>query len=118
MNKIIFKTKKIDKTFLSLYLALFIFLSGITFYTYLEKNDAKVFLPMGIIVGVILIMTIASNFCIQIIIKDNFLIVHLFFDIFKTDIRNITKIRKGETMWSGLHKYGTTTKGLIAFFKI
>ncbi|MBW8360522.1 MAG: PH domain-containing protein [Weeksellaceae bacterium] len=35
--------------------------------------------------------------------------------MYETDISKITKIRKGETMWSGFHKYGTATKGLIVF---
>ena len=117
MDAIVFKTKKIDKTFLWLYLGLFIFLFGIAFFTYLEENDPSVFLAMSIIVCVISIMTIAGSFWLKIFIKENFLIVHFFFDVFKTDIRNITRIRKGETMWSGFHKYGTGTKGLIVFSK-
>lgn len=117
MNAIIFKTKKTDKTFRWLYAGLFVFLFVIAFYTYFDNNDPKVFLPMGSIAFGILFLTIAGDFWLRIIVKDHFLIVHFIFDIFKTDIRNITKIRKGETMWSGFHKYGTGTKGLIVFSK-
>jgi hypothetical protein len=37
--------------------------------------------------------------------------------LYKSDISKITKIRNGETMWSGFHRYGTTTKGLIIYTK-
>lgn len=117
MEETVFKTKKIDKTFLSLYLGLFVFLFGTAFYTCFQEKDARVFLAMGIICSIILLFTLAGNFWLKIIVRDQYLIVHLFFDIFKTDIRNIKTIRKGETMWSGFHKYGTTTKGLIVFSK-
>ena len=51
----------------------------------------------------------------KIIIENKELKVVNFFNWYKTDISQITKIRKGETMWSGFHKYGTATKGLIIF---
>ena len=117
MEKAIFKTKKTDKTFALIFIGLLIFLSAITTSTFLVENDAMVFLPMGIILGVLFVLSFLTNKSLQIIIENNFLIVHLFFELYKTDIKNITKIRKGETLWSGIHKYGTGTKGLIVFSK-
>ena len=35
------------------------------------------------------------------------------YTIYKVDIKTITKIQKGNTMWTGFHKHGTATKGLI-----
>lgn len=37
--------------------------------------------------------------------------------MYKTDISKIYKVRKGETMWSGINKFGTSTNGLIIFTK-
>ena len=117
MERIVFKTKKADKTFTVMYVGLLLFLLAITIFTYIDKKDSMVFLPMGIIIGFLFLLTILSNNWLQIIIENDFLTVRLFFDLYKTNIKNITKIRKGETMWSGFHKYGTTTKGLIIFAK-
>ena len=50
-------------------------------------------------------------------VEGNFLMVKNVFILYRADIHQITKIRKGETMWSGFHKYGTATKGLIVFTK-
>ena len=35
------------------------------------------------------------------------------YTIYKVDIKTITKIQKGQPMWTGFHKHGTATKGLI-----
>lgn len=32
---------------------------------------------------------------------------------YSVQIENITKIKNGETLWVGMHKYGTRTGGLI-----
>lgn len=117
MEEIIFKTKKMDKVFLSLYLGISIFLLIVASYTFLIEDDIFVFLPMGIIIGLLLFLSFGTQYFLKIIIKENRLIIKLIFKIYSVDINKITKIRKGETLWSGFHKYGTATKGLIIFAK-
>lgn len=113
----IFRTCRMDRTFLFLYLGLCLFLFGIVLLSFFEEKDWRVFFIIGSICGPFLLITILSFHYLKIIIEDRFLIIRFFFVVYKTDIRNITKIRKGETMWSGFHKYGTAKKGLIIFAK-
>ncbi len=118
MNKTVFRTtRKIDRTFLLLYSGLYLFLMGIAFYSYIKEKDVNVLLAMGAVCGFLLLLSILTYNYLKVIIDGHFLIVKYFFVVYKADIRNITKIRKGETMWSGFHKYGTVTKGLILFVK-
>lgn len=117
MEEITFKTKKSDKVFLLLYLGISFFLLSIALYTYLVEDDLFVFLPMGIIVVLLLFLHFGSQNFLKIIIKKNRLTIKFLFKLYSVEIKNITKIRKGETMWSGFHKYGTATKGLIVFAK-
>ena len=117
MEELIFKTKKSDKVFLLLYLGISFLLLSVAFYTYLVKDDLLVFLPIGIIVAMLLFLNFGSQNFFKIIIKENRLTIYFIFKLYSVDIKNITKIRKGETMWSGFHKYGTATKGLIVFAK-
>lgn len=114
MNDHIFKTKKIDKTFSILYFGFFLLFMIFAIYTYCVEKDFFVFL-IGFIGAIPLLLSFAASQWLKIIIRNDELIVHWFFTIYKTKIQNITKIRKGETMWSGFHKYGNTTKGLIVF---
>lgn len=72
---------------------------------------------MVFILGGINILILISFFFIKIKIKDEELIINIIFDIFRIKIFKITKIRIGETMWSGFHKCGTATGGLIVFSK-
>ncbi len=117
LNKTIFKTRKIDRTIFLLSFGVHVFLLGITIFTYFEEKDWRVFIAMGSISALLLFITISSFYKLKIIIENHFLTIKFFFVFYKVDIKNITKIRKGETMWSGFHKYGTTTKGLIIFAK-
>ncbi|QDP84179.1 hypothetical protein FNJ88_00880 [Chryseobacterium sp. SNU WT5] len=116
MEGVIFKSKKIDKIFLILYFGFFMLMMIFTLYTYYVEQDLKVFL-LGFIGGLPLILSFAASQWLKIIVRNEELIIHWFFTLYKTKIKNITKIRKGETLWSGLHKYGTTSKGLIIFSK-
>lgn len=116
MNDLIFKTKKINKTFLLLYLGFLLLFIIFALYTYYIAKDFKTFL-IGFIGGLPLMLSFAASKWLKIIIRNDELIIHWIFTIYKTKIQNITKIRKGETMWSGFHKYGNTTKGLIIFSK-
>ncbi|SFB69421.1 PH domain-containing protein [Kaistella jeonii] len=113
----VFKSKKSDAVFISLYCFIIIFLSLMTFLSYLKQKDPFIFIPIGLLIGILLFFAVVGNFILKIIIDDQQLIIRFFFNIYKTDIKHITKIRKGETMWSGFHKYGTGTKGLIIFSK-
>ena len=117
MEEKIFKTKKIDKTFFWISIFLYLFLIGIAFYIFIKENDYQVFIPIGIIIGIIVLLQILTYYQLKIIIKDQILYVHLFFTLYKVEISKITKIRKGETMWSGFHKYGNSARGLIIFSK-
>lgn len=58
-----------------------------------------------------------SFFFIKIRIDGEELVVNVVFDIFRVSIFKITKIRIGETMWSGFNKCGTSVGGLIIFSK-
>lgn len=115
MQEIIFKTKKIDKIFLLLYLGISLFLMSVAFYTFIKEDYLFVFIPLGLIVVMLMFLSVGSQYFLKIIIKENRLVIKFIFKLYSSEIKNITKIRKGETMWSGLHKYGTTTKGLIIF---
>ena len=117
VGEIIFKTKKIDKTFLGISIFLYLFLILIASYTFIKENDYQVFIPIGIIIGIIFLLQILTYYQLKIIIKEQSLYVHLFFTLYKVEISKITKIRKGETMWSGFHKYGNSAEGLIIFAK-
>lgn len=72
---------------------------------------------MSVIIALIGLVILTSIYHLKIIIDGKNLVINNFFNWYKVDISQITKIRKGETMWSGFHKYGSTTKGLIVFSK-
>ena len=117
MEEMIFKSKKSDKVFLLLYLGISFLLLSVALYTYLVQDEPLIFLPIGIIVAMLLFLNFSSQHFLKIIINENRLIIQFIFKLYSVEIKNITKIRKGETMWSGFHKYGTATKGLIVFAK-
>lgn len=72
---------------------------------------------MAFIFAVISLILLINFFFIKTTIKDEELIVSVIYNVFRINIFNITKIRIGETMWSGFHKCGTATGGLIVFSK-
>ena len=111
-EKQVFKTR-IDKTFFSLYLIMFLLIIAMTIIAYLLPNDSSMFYFMAGFSIVALVFMASAFFLLKIILKDEFLYVHLFYPIYKVDIRTITAITTGKTMWFGLHKHGTATKGLI-----
>lgn len=113
----IYKTK-FDKTFACLYFGLALFLLSFPTYSFYcgelaGRESALVALCFLLIIAIIII----PSFLLKIKLCSDLLIVNIGFDIFKLNISDVTKIRIGETMWSGLHKYGTSTKGLIVFSK-
>ena len=111
-EKQVFKTR-IDKTFISFYLIMFLLIVAMTVIAYLLPNDSSMFYFMAGFSIVALAFMASAFFLLKIIIKDEFLYVHLFYPIYKVDIRTITTITTGKTMWVGFHKHGTATKGLI-----
>lgn len=115
MQKTVFKTQKMDRTFQILYFGLMIFLLGIAIFTSIVEKDPMAFYVMGGLVLFLGLVISSSFFNMKIVIENGELKIINFFNWYKTDVSQITKIRKGETMWSGLHKYGTATKGLIIF---
>ena len=112
LEKQVFKTK-IGKTFISLYLIMFLLIIVMTIFTYFLPNDSSMFYFMAGFSLVVLAFMASSFFFLKIIVRDEFLYVHLFYPIYKVDIRTINSVESGKTMWFGFHKYGTSTKGLI-----
>lgn len=110
-EKQVFKTR-IDKTFISFYLIMFLLIVAMTVIAYLLPNDSSMFYFMAGFSFFALAFMASAFFLLKIIIKDEFLYVHLFYPIYKVDIRTITTITTGKTMWVGFHKHGTATKGL------
>ena len=111
-EKQVFKTK-IGKTFVSLYLIMFLLIIVMTIFIYFLPNDSSMFYFMAGFSLVVLAFMASSFFFLKIIVRDEFLYVHLFYPIYKVDIRTINSVESGKTMWFGFHKYGTATKGLI-----
>lgn len=111
-EKQVFKTR-IDKTFISFYLIMFLLIVAMTVIAYLLPNDSSMFYFMAGFSIVALAFMTSAFFLLKIIIKDEFLYVYLFYLVYKVDIRTITTITTGKTMWVGFHKHGTATKDLI-----
>lgn len=111
-EKQVFKTR-IDKTFISFYLIMFLIIITMTIFAYFLPNDSSMFYFMAGFSIVALAFMSSAFFLLKIIIKDEFLYIHLFYPVYKVDIRTITAITTGKTMWVGFHKHGTATKGLI-----
>lgn len=109
---LVFKTR-IGKIFLALYFLMFLIILSMSIVTYYSANDSSMFSFMAGISTVALIFMSSTFFLLKIKIEDDFLCVDLFYPIYKVDIRTITTIQMGKTMWFGFHKHGTATKGLI-----
>ncbi len=113
----IFKSQNSDLTFKLIFGSVYLFLFGIGIFGYFQTNNFNEFIAPFLICVAILLLSVLIYYRLKISIDGHFLTVNCFINLYKTDIRNITKIRKGETLWSGIHKYGTRTKGLIIFSK-
>lgn len=111
----IYKTKY-DRVFISILVGLGFFLVLLNLLAYLDVAEAGLVLTM-IFVPLFLLIFFAG-LSLKIIISDQDLIVKIFrINFYKINIRKINKIKIGETMWVGSHKYGTSTKGIIIFSK-
>ena len=115
--KYLFKSKKLDTTFKAMYIAIFVILIVMPIIIYIAEKEIVPFIILELLFGSILYIFFLANYYLRIIIDGNYLIIKIIFVLFRADISKITKIRKGETMWSGFHKYSTTAKGLIIFTK-
>lgn len=112
-----FKSKKLDSTFRLIYIFLFLFLLLMPFIILFTKNGFYPFIVMESIFAIIISILVVSIQKLRITIEGNFLLIKIIFTVYKTDINKIYKVRKGETMWSGFNKFGTSTNGLIIFTK-
>ena len=112
-----YKSKKINGIFKKIYIFLFLFMLLMPLLLLLTKNGLYPFIVMESIFILIISILIVSILKLKISIQGNFLVVKIIFTLYKTDINKIYKIRKGETMWSGFNKFGTSTNGLIIFTK-
>jgi hypothetical protein len=115
--KYLFKSKKLDTTFKAMYIAIFVILIIMPIIVYIAEKEIVPFIILELLFGSILFILFLANYYLRIIINGNYLIIKIIFVLYKADISKITKIRNGETMWSGFHRYGTTTKGLIIYTK-
>ena len=112
-----FKSKKLDSTFRMIYIFLFLFLLLMPFIILFTKNGFYPFIVLLSIFAIIISILVVSILKLRITIEGNFLLIKIIFTVYKTDINKIYKVRKGETMWSGFNKFGTSTNGLIIFTK-
>ena len=111
-------TSRLDGIYATMYIVITVFLLGIVGVSYFD-GDLNVLgwsILTAILLAVVMVLSI-SFFFIKIKIKDEELMVSVIYNVFKINIFKITKIRIGETMWSGFHKCGTATGGLIIFSK-
>lgn len=112
-----FQSKKLAGIFRLIYIILFLFLLLMPVLMLFDKNGFYPFLVMESIFLIIIFILIVSILKLKIRIEGDFLLIKIIFTMYKTDINKIYKVRKGETMWSGFNKFGTTTNGLIIFTK-
>lgn len=109
-------TSKRDWVYGSLFLGISLFFVGIAITSYFDTPLSGWLLLLLILLSVNSVLLI-SFFFIKIRIEGEELVVNVIFDVFRVSIFKITKIRIGETMWSGFNKCGTSVGGLIIFSK-
>ena len=111
----VYKSKR-DWIYGSIFLGITLLFVGIVIASYFDMPFSGWLLLLLILLIVNSVLLI-SFFLIKIKIDGEELVVNVIFDIFRVSIFKITKIRIGETMWSGFHKCGTSVGGLIIFSK-
>lgn len=111
----VYASKK-DWIYGSLFLGISLLFVWIVITSYFDTPFSE-WLMMLFILLVINSVLLISFFFIKIRIDGEELVVNVVFDIFRVSIFKITKIRIGETMWSGFNKCGTSVGGLIIFSK-
>ena len=111
-EKQVFKTR-IDNTFYLMHFAILaVMLSLAIYFSYINKNPSMSNVFFGWL-SVAVLFTITSFLLLKIIINGDYLMINVGFNIYKIDIKTINTIQTGKTMWFGIHKHGTATKGLI-----
>ena len=111
-------TSRRDWVFSLIYLTITIVLFGSTIAAFFDDEFTWTsWVIMFFILGGINLIVLISFFFVKTKIENEELIVNIMINVFRINIFKITKVRIGETMWSGLHKYGTSTGGLIIFSK-
>lgn len=112
MSKIIvFKTKLGKKFFVINFAILAMLLFFLIAKWFFEIEQSIFIIGLAFCTGAFLYVFTSFLF-LKLIIKGNFLIVYWFFNLYEVDIKTITTIEIGKTMWVGFHKHGTSTKGL------
>lgn len=111
----VYASKK-DWIYGSLFLGISLLFVWIVITSYFDTPFSE-WLMMLFILLLINSVLLISFFFIKIRIDGEELVVNAVFDIFRVSIFKITKIRIGETMWSGFNKCGTSVGGLIIFSK-
>lgn len=109
-------TSKRDWVYGSLFFGISLLFVGIAIASYFDTPFSGWLLLLLILLSVNSVLLI-SFFFIKIRIEGEELVVNVIFDVFRVSIFKITKIRIGETMWSGFNKCGTSVGGLIIFSK-
>lgn len=109
-------TSKRDWIYGSLFLGISLLFVCIVIASYFDTPFSG-WLVLSLILLVVNSVLLISFFFIKIRIDGEELVVNVIFDIFRVNIFKITKIRIGETMWSGFNKCGTSVGGLIIFSK-
>ena len=97
MTKFTYKSRKIDKVFLMVYAAIGLLFLGFGIYGWTE-GDLMVLMVMGFMVMLLAMLLVAAIFQLRIILQGSLLKVYCLVKLYETDVSNITKIRKGETM--------------------
>jgi len=111
----VYKSKR-DWIYGSLFLGISLLFVWIAIASYFDTPFSG-WLTMLFLLLVVNSVLLISFFFIKIRIDSEELVVNVIFDIFRVSIFKITKIRIGETMWSGFNKCGTSVGGLIIFSK-
>lgn len=113
----IFRTASPDGIYTALYAGLFFFMVIVGLWILVDEGDVLPLILLSAIALFIVLPFIVRAFYPVIIVTGANIYVKQFFTLYKADIKNITKIRKGETMWSGFYKFGYRTGGLTVFCK-
>lgn len=111
----VYKSKR-DWVYGSIFLGITLLFAVILVSSYFD-SDFWNWMLMVFILGAINLIILINFFFIKITIKGEELIVSVIYNVFRINIFKITKVRIGETMWSGFNKCGTSVGGLIIFSK-
>lgn len=112
-----FRTARPDATYTALYVGLCAVMLAIGLGIFSSEGDILPLMLLMSIAGMIMSPLIIPAFRPVIVLEERQLSVKQFFNLYRVSITDITKIRKGETLWSGVYKFGNRTGGLTVFAK-